>query len=226
MDPDVLMVGEIRDHESAVLMSEFTQSGHRCYTTAHGDSAVDGLSRICGEQIQLPAELLAGARFLSASIYQRLLPTLCPHCKLPANDKEHGLPGATLDLLRKKFGLDAGTMYVARPRGCRECQPAVPGLHADGTKGVTVAAEVLEPNARMRELGAKRDWAGLHRAWRQTRRAGFGDGDMVGKTAYECALYLAARGLVSIVDVEREFEPLESYEIFPTESEAARGTTA
>ena len=49
---------------------------------------------------------------------------------------------------------------------------------------------------------------------------------MVGKTAYECALYLAARGLVSIVDIEREFEPLESYEIFPTESEAARGTTA
>lgn len=214
MDPDVLMVGEIRDHESAVLMSEFTQSGHRCYTTAHGDSAVDGLSRLCGEQIQLPAELFAGARFLSASIYQRLLPVVCQHCRVPATSPEGGLSKEKLDLIRKKFQLDPGTMFVARAGGCPECQPAIPGLTADGTKGVTVAAEVLLPNAKMREMAAARDWAGLTRAWRETRRAGFGDGDMTGKTVYECALYLAAQGKVSILDIEREFEPLESYEVF------------
>lgn len=214
MDPDVLMVGEIRDHESAVLMSEFTQSGHRCYTTAHGDSAVDGLSRLCGEQIKLPAELFAGARFLSASIYQRLLPVLCPKCRLPATNAEAGLSKEKLDTLRKKFQLDPGTMYVARAGGCDHCQPAIPGLTADGTKGVTVAAEVLLPNAKMREMAAARNWAGLTRAWRETRRSGFGDGDMTGKTVYECALYLAAQGIVSVLDIEREFEPLESYEVF------------
>lgn len=216
MDPDVLMVGEIRDHESAVLMSEFTQSGHRCYTTAHGDSAVDGLSRLCGEQIQLPAELFAGARFLSASIYQRLLPVLCKECRIPARE---GLPAEKLDLLRRKFQLDPGTMYVARAGGCENCQPAIPGLAADGTKGVTVAAEVLTPNAKMRELAAARDWAALTRVWRQTRKSGFGEGDMTGKTVYECALYLASQGEISVLDVEREFEPLESYEIFPMASE-------
>lgn len=223
MDPDVLMVGEIRDHESAVLMSEFTQSGHRCYTTAHGDSAVDGLSRLCGEQIKLPAELFAGARFLSASIYQRLLPVVCPHCRVHATSADGGLPREKLDLLRKKFQLDPGTMYVARPGGCADCQPAIPGLTADGTKGVTVAAEVLLPNAKMREMAARRDWAGLTRAWRETRRAGFGDGDMAGKTVYECALYLAAQGKVSVLDIEREFEPLESYEVFELGTEQGSG---
>jgi len=143
MDPDVLMVGEIRDHESAVLMSEFTQSGHRCYTTAHGDSAVDGLSRLCGEQIQLPAELFAGARFLSASIYQRLLPVVCQHCRVPATSPEGGLSKEKLDLIRRKFQLDPGTMYVARPGGCSECQPAIPGLTADGTKGVALDSNRL-----------------------------------------------------------------------------------
>lgn len=218
MDPDALMVGEIRDHESAVLMAEFTQSGHRCFTTAHGDSAVDGLSRLCGEQIRMPAELLGGARFLGASIYQRLLPKLCPNCRLPACG-EHGLSAEKQDVLRKKFQLDPGTMHVARPGGCEQCVPDVPGLDADGTKGVTVAAEVLIPDGPMRELAAARNWAGLTRVWRETRRAGFGDGDMTGKTAFECSLYLASQGIVSIADIEHEFEPLESYEIVPVSTD-------
>lgn len=222
MDPDVLMVGEIRDHETAVLMSEFTRSGHRCFTSAHGDGVVDGLSRLCGEQIQLPSELLGGARFISASIYQRLLPTLCPHCKQPATG-ESGLPESKLQVLRQKYELDPGTMFVAKAGGCVECKPEVPGLRAEGTKGVTVAAEVMVPNARMRELAAKRDWIGVDRTWRQTRRAGFGEGDMTGKTAFECALYLASQGKVSIADIEAEFEPVESYEVMDLVPVAVRG---
>jgi len=223
MDPDVLMVGEVRDHETAVLMSEFTRSGHRCYTTAHGDGAVDGLARLCGEEIKLPAELLGGERFLSASIYQRLLPKLCSSCKIPA-DGPGGLPESKRHVLRQKFQLDPGTMFVGREGGCPQCKPEVPGLKADGTKGVTVAAEVVIPNARMRELAAARNWVGMNRAWRQTRRAGFGDGDMVGKTTYECALYLASQGKVSILDIEREFEPVESYEVLEITPSGGRGS--
>lgn len=222
MDPDVLMVGEIRDHETAVLMSEFTRSGHRCYTTAHGDGAVDGLSRLCGEEIRMPAELLGGDRFISASIYQRLLPKLCVHCRQPASGLT-GLPGEKLQVLRQKFQLDPGTMYVGKEGGCTHCKPAVPGLRADGTRGVTVAAEVMVPNARMRELAAKREWAAVAKVWRQTRRAGFGDGDMAGKTAFECALYLASQGIISITDVEKEFEPIESYEICESAAVARGG---
>lgn len=212
MDPDVLMVGEIRDNEGCTLTSEFTQSGHRCYTTAHGEGAVDGLARLCDDPIAMPAHRLGGAKFLSASIYQRLLPVLCSHCRLPA---ERSLDSARLGTLRRKFGLDPGTMYVANEAGCQHCQPNVVGLTANGTKGVTVAAEVLLPNAQMRQLAARRDWTGMAAAWRGQRRTGFGDGDMQGKTAFECALYLASQGRVSVLDIEREFEPLESYEVQP-----------
>jgi hypothetical protein len=53
------------------------------------------------------------------------------------------------------------------------------------------------------------------RLWRSTRRAEFADPDMQGKTAYECALFFASQGIVSIKDVEKEIEPLEQYEIYP-----------
>ena len=223
MDPDVVMVGEIRDHEGAKLTTELTTSGHRCYTTSHGDSAVDGLSRMCGEVIRMPSELFAGARFLSASIYQRLLPKLCKHCNVSAADPIHGLPQSKLDLLRTKFKLDPSTMRAANRSGCAHCQPEVPGLSSNGTKGVTVAAEVLVPTARMRELASRRDWSALMSTWRETRRCGFGEGDMTGKTAFECALYLAAQGVVAIADIEREFEPLETYEIYPMAGDGAIG---
>jgi hypothetical protein len=113
-------------------------------------------------------------------------------------------------------------MFVASQGGCPECLPDVPGLVANGTVGVTVAAEVLVPNAEMRELAAKRDWPGMIREWRATRTAGFGDGDMTGKTAFECALYLASTGRISILDLEAEFEPLESYEIYQPPSAAKK----
>lgn len=216
MDPDVLMVGEIRDKETGKLVSEFSQTGHRCYTTCHGDGAVDGIQRMCGTEIGMPAELFAGSKFLSAAIYQRLLPRLCAHCRIPATDPKVGLSAAHQRLLREKFRLDPGTMYVANETGCPHCMPNIPGLAANGTKGVIVAPEVLVPTADMREQAGRRDWAGLMKAWRTTRRTGFGDGDMTGKTAFECALYLAAQGKVSIRDIETEFEPLDSYEIFPT----------
>jgi hypothetical protein len=46
---------------------------------------------------------------------------------------------------------------------------------------------------------------------------------MAGKTVYECALYLAAQGKVSVLDIEREFEPLESYEVFELGTEQGSG---
>jgi general secretion pathway protein E len=215
MDPDVLMVGEIRDRESAGLVAEFANSGHRCYTTAHGDGAVDGLMRLCGEQIQMPAELLTGRKFLTASIYQRLLPRLCPSCRIEAADPKKGLPIRKQMLLRSKFGLSLSGMYVANPTGCPHCTPAVPGMKPDGRNGVALAAEVLLPDGAMREAAGRRDWSEVARLWRATRQAQFDDPDMMGKTAFECALYLAAQGIVSIVDVETEFEALESYEVQP-----------
>ena len=213
-DPDVLMVGEVRDRETGSLVSEFVQTGHRSYTTCHGSGCVDGLLRLCSGEIQIEAETVAAPQYLSVSMYQRLLPKLCPHCKLPASDTKHGLSESKRQVLRTKFRLDPGTMYVANPGGCEDCKPRAARLKANGTYGVTVACEVLVPNAQIRAAIALRNWTEVERIWRAQRRAGFGDPDMLGKTAYEHGLYLVSQGLVSLNDLEK-VDHIESYEVWP-----------
>lgn len=214
MDPDMLMVGEIRDRETAKLLVEFTTSGHRSASSLHGGGCIDVLSRACGPEIGIPSETLGGAKFLNASIYQRLLPVLCPHCRIRATDAAMGLSQAKQDVLRSRYRLDPGTMFVANPKGCVHCKPSVSGLAANGTKGVVAAAEILMPDAGMRELIAARDWTGLERAWRGLRRTDFSNEDMLGKTAFEHGLWLASQGRVSVLDLEAEFEAVDDFEVF------------
>ncbi len=213
-DPDALMMGEIRDHQTARLAVEFAATDHRCLTTLHGPDVVGGLERLAGEELAIPADTLSGARFLNAGVYQRLLPKLCK-CRLPATHPGHGVPASKREVLAKKYELDVGTFFVANPQGCAHCKPKVPGLSANGTLGVTVAAEILIPTSAMHSLIAARNWPGLRRAWRDQRRSSFATEDALGKTAFEHGLWLCAQGVVSLVDLEKEFEPLESYEVFP-----------
>ena len=213
MDPDVGMVAELRDYETARLAAELTQTEHRCFTTCHGGGAVAGLSRLCGSELRMQPDTLAGPKFLSASIYQRLLPVLCPKCKLPASHPEHGIKASKQELLRSRYKLDTGTMFVANPNGCEHCKPKVYGLKGNGTLGVTVVAEILIPNSEIRAAILNLDWPAVEALWRDQRRAGFGEPDMRGKTAFEAALYKVAQGTVSLHSVEADFQPIETYEI-------------
>lgn len=210
MDPDVAMIGEIRDTESARIATEMTQTGHRVLSTVHGDGAVDVMARLTGELLQVPPEVLAGKHYLSASIYQKLMPLLCPHCKRPATQI---LPQSIQDILRDKFQVDVGSMYCANESGCEHCH--LPNIETHGTKGQTVVAEIITPNDAMRALMRQRDWFGLDEMWRLTRRTNFTDPDMTGKTAFEHALFKACAGLIDPLDIEMDFEPFESYEVKP-----------
>lgn len=209
MDPDAIMIGEIRDYESGSIASEFVQTGHRVLTTIHGDGCVDALARAAGELIKIPTEILAMRKFITASIYQKLVPVLCD-CKVRATDvlsEEH------IRLLKEKFHLDPGKMYCANEEGCEQCR--IPEIeHSGGTVGQTVCAEVLITNAEIRDAIRLRDWNRVERLWRGQRRSNFDDPDMEGKTAFEHALYKASVGMVDIRDIENDFELLSTYEIF------------
>lgn len=209
MDPDVLMLGEVRDRDSASLASEFNRTGHRVFTTVHGDGCVDVLARLTGDEIGIHPTTLAAKKYLSAVMYQKLLPKLCPHCKLPAH--QH-LPQSTQDILRHKFLVDPATMCVANDRGCPHCKVAELGLA--GTKGLTVVAEILSPTPDILQAIALRDWARVEQLWRGQRKAGFDSGDMQGKTAFEHALFKATQGLVDPCDIEADFESFETYSMF------------
>lgn len=80
-DPDVIMVGEIRDNQSASLTVQAVQSGHQVYSTIHAQSALGILPRL--ENLSVGRDILGNPEFISGLIYQKLLPVLCPHCSIP-----------------------------------------------------------------------------------------------------------------------------------------------
>lgn len=76
-DPDVIMIGEIRDAETAEIAVKAAQTGHLVLSTLHTNSAFDALTRL--SHLHIPGYLLAGA--LTLIIAQRLVRKLCPHCR-------------------------------------------------------------------------------------------------------------------------------------------------
>ncbi|WP_113626819.1 type II secretion system protein GspE [Pectobacterium peruviense] len=78
-DPDVIMIGEIRDTETAEIAVKAAQTGHLVMSTLHTNSAVETLTRL--SHLGIPGYLLAAA--LKLIVAQRLVRRLCPHCKTP-----------------------------------------------------------------------------------------------------------------------------------------------
>lgn len=76
-DPDVIMVGEIRDSETAEIAIKAAQTGHLVLSTLHTNSTVETLTRL--EQMSIPRWMLASA--VNLIVAQRLVRKLCPHCK-------------------------------------------------------------------------------------------------------------------------------------------------
>jgi type II secretory ATPase GspE/PulE/Tfp pilus assembly ATPase PilB-like protein len=158
---------------------------------------VDVLTRLNSPEIGISASTLASRKFLSAVMYQKLLPKLCPHCKVLASSV---LDRHKLQLLFEKFGLNVNLMYCASDEGCAHCRVHEVGLA--GTKGLTVVAEILIPSADMLNAIAVCDWARVEFLWRTSRTSPFDSPNMQGKTAFEHALYQASLGLIDPQDIE------------------------
>jgi type IV pilus assembly protein PilB len=105
-DPDIIIVGEIRDDVTAQLAIEAALSGHFVLSTLHSDDAVNTLTRLF--EMGIAKYLITTA--VSAVLAQRLARRLCPHCR------EHYEPAAAE---RELLGYDASVLY--RARGCTEC---------------------------------------------------------------------------------------------------------
>ena len=194
MDPDVGMFGEIRDKVSASMAEAAIQTGHKILTTVHATSAVGIIGRLCSSALGLSRDALCAPGFISALVYQVLMPLNCPHCKLPATSV---MAQTDLQPYHDLFGLDLSQIYVASDQGCDHCR--IPGIDYSkstrvGVKGVKVAAEVLLPDERMLQLLLKGDDFGAKRYWAQQRVSGFDVPDMTGKEAWGHVLYDISRG--------------------------------
>jgi len=215
MDPDDLTVNEIRDRVMAALVAELALTGHPVRTTLHADSAIGAFMRLAGGRLQLPMDEVSSEKFVNAVANQKLIPLLCPHCKVPARDV---LSAAQVQTLEKKFGLDTSKMACRDEAGCEHCRLkgllTRAGKVAAGTKGQTLAMEIFRPTLEFLDFVAVRDWRNAERVWRSTRVSGFDDDDMTGKTIYEHALYKASQGIIDPRFIDTAMRSFDEYRIF------------
>lgn len=109
-DPNIVMIGEIRDLETAEIAIRASLTGHLVFSTLHTNDALGGLSRL----IDMGVEPFLVAAAVRAFLAQRLVRKLCPHCKEPRE-----LTAAQ----REEFGIPHDIVGQAyRPRGCDRCR--------------------------------------------------------------------------------------------------------
>ena len=146
-DPDVIMVGEIRDKETIDIAVEASLTGHLVLSTIHTNSAVDTIVRILN--MKVPDFLLVAS--VNLIIAQRLVRRLCQHCK-----KRQDVSPATIDRVKKAFTffkpypeLDMAIFkklefYEGSPEGCEQCDHV-------GYSGRVGIYEILEMTNPLRE---------------------------------------------------------------------------
>ena len=125
-DPDVVCVGEIRDNETAKLITQVAQTGHLALSQVHSHDAVSTLTLL--NELGIPVYTLREMTVGVAS--QRLVRRLCKHCKIQLTDDEKSqLPPP----------LNSAQTPLFKPSGCEKC-------HNTGWRGRAVLFELFEPD--------------------------------------------------------------------------------
>ncbi|MGZ8268033.1 MAG: GspE/PulE family protein, partial [Burkholderiales bacterium] len=139
-DPDIILVGEVRDKETAEMAFRAAMTGHQVFTTLHTNSALGAFPRLLDIGIQ--PDIMAGN--IIGVIAQRLVRMLCSQCK------ESYSPSREERMMLGELAEQNPTLY--RPVGCRNCD-------SKGYKGRTPILELLVMDSDMDELVARRSTA-------------------------------------------------------------------
>ncbi len=137
-DPDVMMVGEVRDLETAEIAIRVALTGHLIFSTLHTNNAASGISRL----IDIGVEPYLVSSSIEAFIAQRLVRVICPSCR-----KEDTRPRAELrsQIARELgFNSDEGQVKIYKGEGCEEC-------NFTGFYGRTAIFEILVMNEELRD---------------------------------------------------------------------------
>jgi type IV pilus assembly protein PilB len=176
-DPNIILVGEIRDQETAGIALEAAQTGHLLLSTLHTNDAPGTITRL----LDLGIEPFLISSAVIGILAQRLVRSPCPSCSVSQT------PSA--DAIEKAGGasrLPAGAKWIAG-RGCEECRQS-------GCKGRIAIHELLVVNDEVRELISRR--ASEHAIRKAARNAGM-------RTLLEDGILKAAQGLTTLEDVVR-----------------------
>jgi len=178
-DPDIILIGEIRDTETAEIGIKAALTGHLVFSTLHTNDAPSSITRLVDMGIE---PFLVGSSLILV-VAQRLLRKLCPKCKLVDDTPKEAL--VRLGVLKS---LDENiTIYKANPEGCEECK-------GTGYKGRTAVHEILEVDEEMRKLIVKGATAEDIRDLAKSKGM---------RTLYEAGMLKVRRGITDIAEVER-----------------------
>jgi len=189
-DPNVIMVGEIRDQETAEIALESAETGHMVFSTLHTTSATGAVTRLM--DMEVPPYLIAGS--LSGVIAQRLLRRNCPDCSEPV---------AIGEGTRQKYNIPADAVFY-EGKGCTTCD-------GQGKKGRVGVYEMLIPNREVIEgiYSGSTESDLVDRARRAGMNLMFEDGlikALRGKVAYEDVVQNVGVPTGVEVDAERLLE--------------------
>ncbi|MDI6733488.1 MAG: ATPase, T2SS/T4P/T4SS family [Planctomycetota bacterium] len=135
-DPDIMMVGEVRDFETAEITIRIALTGHLIFSTLHTNDAASSVTRL----IDMGIEPYLTTSSVEAFIAQRLVRTICPNCKI----EDTLVP---FELLKKEFNLPEGakSFKIYKGRGCDSCNQT-------GFLGRTAIYEILLLDSKIKRL--------------------------------------------------------------------------
>jgi len=183
-DPDVIVLGEVRDRESAEAAIQAALTGHKVLTTFHTEDTIGCLLRLMNMNI----ETFLISSTVTAVLAQRLLRRVCPHCAQPYRPSPMEMQLA---------GLGADDLRIARFRqgaGCEACQYT-------GYAGRVCVFEVLIPDEKVKDAVLRQ------RPSYEIRRASIESAGLV--TLLEDGLEKASRGLTTLSEVLRMLPRLD-----------------
>ena len=176
-DPDKIMVGEIRDPETAQIAIQSALTGHLVFTTVHANNVIDVLGRFLNMGVE-PYQFVSA---LNCVLAQRLVRVICEHCKRPARVSREALVSAGLDPALEQ------TQVFYEGAGCIECG-------GTGYKGRSAVCEFLNLSDRVREMIlARRATSEIKRA---TREEGM-------RTLRECAVERVLMGVTTLREINK-----------------------
>ncbi len=176
-DPDKIMVGEIRDRETAEIAVQSALTGHLVLTTVHANNVFD----VFGRFTHMGIDPYAFVSALNGIWAQRLVRMNCPHCAAPQTPSDAEL--AAVSLTRA----DVSDFHFMEGKGCGDCR-------GTGFKGRRSIAEILTLNDEIRELIVDK------RPIRQIKAAAYANGTRSLRLA---ALELVKRGATTLAEIKR-----------------------
>ena len=135
-DPDVMMVGEVRDYETAEIAIRAALTGHLVFSTLHTNDAAGAVTRL----LDMGIEPFLVSSSLECLIAQRLVRRICSKCKVLVKDSRE-----VIEQIAKDTGMAADCIAIYEGKGCQECR-------FTGFRGRTAIHEVLVVNQPIRNL--------------------------------------------------------------------------